>query len=539
MLGLSKYDDTFCIRTMIQDKILDFIGGPMDNPYDRIPYLGRAHQQTHIEKIATIPHMFGLKYPSIHRTRVLELGCGDGTNILNMAYMLPNSDFVGIDGSNVQIERGRKSKEIAGLKNIRLIHSDLRKIGTELGMFDYIICHGVYSWVPEPVRKHILNICKKQLQPNGIAYISYNALPGWRMFGMIRDMMRYHVRNIDDDSRKIEQSIAMLQFVGQHQLDPLSSYGSFVREQMNHLSKSTSEYLFHEYLEDCNQAFYFHEFVDDIANVGLQYLGETDFTSMNNIHYPAQTQELLNEISNNIHSLEQYMDFLRFRRFRCSLLTHDNLSINREVTLDPFTDAHFTLTSLHSYEYNLPSRDILNNLLKHVYIDSHNKHLNEIPIFAQCLTSIFEAWPKYIHFNDICAQVEKKQELELTQQERVEIAALLQTLILQNEMSIHLLQPEIAASISDTPKASPLSRAQIRYQNGISTQHHTMISLRDSWTHTLLPFLDGEHNIKDLLSLMEKHHKEANEPESDNSKNPEEQLHSFLQILWQRGVLIA
>jgi len=511
----------------------------MDNSYDRIPYLGRAHQQTHIEKIATIPHMFGLDYPSIYGARVLELGCGDGTNLLNMAFMLPETTFVGVDGSSVQIERGIESLHLAKLKNIELLHSDLMAVHADLGIFDYIICHGVYSWVPEHIRKHILTLCQQLLAPQGIAYISYNALPGWRMFGMIRDMMRYHVRNIDDDSRKIEQSIAMLQFVGQHQLDPFSNYGSFIREQMNHLSKSTSEYLFHEYLEECNQAFYFHEFVEEITNFNLQYLGETDFTSMNNLYYPPHTQEILNDISNNIHSLEQYMDFLRFRRFRCSLITHDSHTINREVTLDPFTDAYFTLTSLHSYEYTLPSQTILENLFCNVYIESHQKNLGDIPLFRYCLESIFEAWPQYAHFTKICEQIERKRQSPLNEQERVEVAALLQTLLLRNELNIHLFQPQIAEEISKKPQASPIARAQIRYQHSICTQHHTMISLQDRWTRLLLPLLDGEHTIEALLHHLRTHF--HNDPIlfTEETDFCEEKLQEFLNILWKRGVLIS
>jgi hypothetical protein len=72
---------------------------------------------------------------------------------------------------------------------------DIGELGAELGRFDYIVAHSVYSWVPEAVREHILVLCRELLSGNGVAYISYNALPGWRMRGMLRDVLLHHCRH--------------------------------------------------------------------------------------------------------------------------------------------------------------------------------------------------------------------------------------------------------------------------------------------------------------------------------------------------------
>ena len=511
----------------------------MENPYDRIPYLGRSHQQTHIEKIAGIPFLFGIPFPDIKHARVLELGCGDGSNLLNMAHTLPCATFVGMDGSLVQIERGKESLALAGIKNLTLLHADLLNLDESLGIFDYIICHGVYSWVPPQVRHAILNICRKHLQPEGIAYISYNALPGWRMYSMVRDMMRYHVRNIPQDQKKTEQSVAMLQFVGQHVVDPVDSYGSFIRESMDYLSHSTSEYIFHEYLEEHNQAFYFHEFVETLNEHGLQYLGNTDFNTMNNLHFPEETQEVLNEISGNIHNLEQYMDFLRFRRFRCDLITHASRDYEREVTLDPFKKGYFTLSIFHSQEESPTPKDVLDDIFENTFIENHQKSLGEIPLFALTMQSIYNSWPRYIHFSEICNQVQTARSQDVTHEEQVEIAALLQTLLLRNSVDVHLFQPQIATRVSDHPCASAIARAQIRYQYSISTQHHTMIALKDKWMREILPYLDGTHTREALCSLMQTraHDDPTLFPEEDTTYA--EKLNQFLDILLQKGVLIS
>ena len=511
----------------------------MENPYDRIPYLGRSHQQTHIEKIACIPFLFDIPFPNIHNARVLELGCGDGSNLLNMAYSLPESSFLGIDGSAVQIERGQESIVISGIENLELIHCDLLEVDSTLGTFDYIICHGVYSWVPPHVRAAILNICSKLLSPKGIAYVSYNALPGWRMFSMVREMMRYHVRHIPEDLKKTEQSIAMLQFVGQHIVDPVDAYGSFIRETMEHLSHSTSEYIFHEYLEEHNQAFYFHEFVDSLHEYNLQYLGNTDFNTMNNLHFPEETQDILNEISSNIHNLEQYMDFLRFRRFRCDLLTHNNRELEREVTLNPFTKGYFTLSAFHTQDENLTPKDIFEDILENTFIESQQRTLKDIPIFAYTIQSLFENWPKYIHFDEICHYIQEKIPNNFSQEDQVEVAALLQTLLLRNTIELHLFQPIVATELSSTPCASPVARAQIRYQFSISTQHHTMIALKDIWMRKILPYIDGTHTFEQLCSLMLEFALEDSSLQDQEESSHEVKLQEFLYILLQKGVLVS
>ena len=444
-----------------------------------------------------------------------------------------------MDGSLVQIERGQKSIDISGITNLKLYHCDLLDVDSSFGTFDYIICHGVYSWVPEHVRKAILHICSTLLSPNGIAYVSYNALPGWRMFSMVREMMRYHVRYIPEDLKKTEQSIAMLQFVGQHIVDPVDSYGSFIRETMENLSRSTSEYIFHEYLEEHNQAFYFHEFIDSLQEYNLQYLGNTDFNTMNNLHFPEETQDILNDISSNIHNLEQYMDFLRCRRFRCDLLTHSERELEREVTLNPFTKAFFTLSAFHTQDEMLTPKAIVEDILENTFIESQQLPLKDIPIFAHAIQSLYESWPRYIHFDDICSYVQNQIHNDFSQEDQVEIAALLQTLLLRNTIELHLLQPEIATEVSSKPCASAVARAQIRYQFSVSNQHHTMIALKDLWMRKILPYIDGTRTFEQLCSFMHEFALEDPSLQAQEESSHEAKLQDFLDILLQKGVLVS
>src|SRR5262245_53896718 len=119
--------------------------------YDEVPYTSLAFQQTHRDRLATGARLMGLRTPPVQQRRVLELGCASGGNLLPIAVALPDSRFVGIDLSARQIDDGRRQVEALALKNIELKHMDVLDVGPGFGQFDYIICHGVYSWVPEQV----------------------------------------------------------------------------------------------------------------------------------------------------------------------------------------------------------------------------------------------------------------------------------------------------------------------------------------------------------------------------------------------------
>ena len=141
-------------------------------PYDEVAYPTFPISFTHPDRLATVATHFGMRPAPVERCRVLELGCSNGANLLSMAVTLPESEFVGVDSAGIPIARGKAMVEALGLKNIALRHLDLLEMAPDYGKFDYIIVHGIYSWVPSAVRDQILAICKASMQPQGIAYVS-------------------------------------------------------------------------------------------------------------------------------------------------------------------------------------------------------------------------------------------------------------------------------------------------------------------------------------------------------------------------------
>jgi len=183
--------------------------------YDEIPYPAAAYRQSHIARLETLAKLFGMAPVDIRHSRVLELGCADGANLIPMACALPESTFLGVDVSTRQIKAGQEIIAALGLTNIELLQCDIRHIDQSFGVFDYVIAHGVYSWVPPEVQDKILSICSEYLRDHGVAYVSYNTFPGWRMRGMLRDMMVYHARKFNDPKEQIEQARALIQWLGE------------------------------------------------------------------------------------------------------------------------------------------------------------------------------------------------------------------------------------------------------------------------------------------------------------------------------------
>ena len=204
---------------------------PFTNTYDLVVYDSHSRCSTHPDCLATLATLLGLESAPVDRCRVLELGCSTGGNLLPMAESLPGSQFVGVDLSTRQIDIGRQVVAALGLNNLHLEARSILDVEPSFGEFDYIICHGVYSWVPANVRDKILSICQHNLAAKGVAYVSYNTLPGWHLRAPIREMMLYHVRDLTDPREWAAQARAVLEFMTHAAPDPDGVWARILREE--------------------------------------------------------------------------------------------------------------------------------------------------------------------------------------------------------------------------------------------------------------------------------------------------------------------
>jgi methyltransferase-like protein/SAM-dependent methyltransferase len=301
--------------------------------YDAIPYPTSPFRQTRPERLSAIAKLFGLDSPPAEKCRVLELGCSMGGNLIVMAQDHPASRYLGIDASSRQIAEGWKTIDALELKNIQLRHQDILDVGEDIGEFDYIVSHGVFSWVPPAVQNRMLEICQRHLAPNGVAYISYNTYPGWHIRGIVRDMMFYRGMQFADPQTALSQAKALVEFVAQSSRGADTPYQRLLESELKHLGRMEDYYLQHEHLEEHNQPLYFHEFARRLSVNGLQYLGDADFSTMVSTNFSAEVAKTLQELgAHDIVQMEQYMDFVRCRYFRKTLVCRSSVRLSRTLT---------------------------------------------------------------------------------------------------------------------------------------------------------------------------------------------------------------
>ena len=298
------------------------------NPYDQVPYSSYPYAQSHPIFNAAIGKLFGLNPTPLSSARVLELGCAAGGNLLPIASYYPGSQCLGIDFSAKQIEEGQRYVADSGLTNIELRQMNILDFSSSEGTFDYIICHGVFSWIPAEVQKKILAICAEQLSPQGIAYISYNVYPGWHLRGIIRDLMNFHTRKFTEPNDRAGHARAMLDFLSKQIPEENNPYGMLLRREAALLEGKADSYLLHEHLEVNNHPLYFHEFAQLFTTAGLKFLSETDWGGNSLDQYGVQAAKVIQQHSQSRIDFEQYCDYFRNRTFRQTLLCRADAEIS-------------------------------------------------------------------------------------------------------------------------------------------------------------------------------------------------------------------
>ncbi len=469
--------------------------------YEEVPYEAKPLYPTHPDCTSTLAALLGMTPAPLDNCRVLELGCATGGNLLPMAQAFPNSEFVGIDLAPRQIAMGQEIVDVLGLKNISLRALSILDVDESLGTFDYIICHGVYSWVPPQVQDKILSVSKKLLARHGIAYVSYNTFPGWHQRRMIREMLHFHVKQFDDPATKVQQSRAFLDFMVRSIPKRHDEYRQIIETEASLLKSTADFYLFHEHLEDINVPMYFTDFMKHAQQHGLQYLGESYFPNRID-DLPEETKATLQGLSENILELEQYLDFIRNRKFRRTLLVHDDIALNRTPTLSVLKNMH--LSSLVRPESATP--DLVGEGQEHFTGEDGAGITTNHPVFKIALASLYEAWPKTVPYAELIATTVQKLQGSRYPATSLEVEAMFAERLIRcymsNLIAIHTWAPPMALAVSERPLASPLARYQAEKGFPLLTNlRHRMVKIQ-TMDRFVLPKLDGQHDRSALMAHL-------------------------------------
>ena len=272
----------------------------------------------------------------------LELGCGLGRSLTTLAAANPRGRFVGVD-INARHTAAIEADLAAGrLDNVRVITADFGGLPADLGEFDFIAMHGVWSWVSPRVRQDILAAAAKHLAPGGLFLVSYNALPGWAHLQPIRGILKQYAALRQGDSlQRVRDALAYLVFIRDKkaryfEANPQAS------AYVDDLLKQDIRYLAHEYLHDDWTAFYFAEVATTFRGAGLGFVGSLPvFTNFWDLCVRPEFQELFRTTTDRLVT-EAHKDFCANTAFRWDVYGSASKSMpDVESRLKHVDDIHY------------------------------------------------------------------------------------------------------------------------------------------------------------------------------------------------------
>jgi SAM-dependent methyltransferase len=304
-------------------------------PYDEVRYSNFPYAQTHPDRLATVARLHGLSPADPARCRVLELGCGAGGNLMAMATATPGIRAVGIDLAAAPVEEGRSAVEAVGLDNVDLRQGDVLDLTDgQLGDFDFVIAHGVYAWVPPPVRDALMAAVKSHLAPGGIAYVSYNANPGGYFRRVMRDAGLWHARAETDPLARVQRAQELYRFLMEHRADEADAWGAVLANALPILVSGPTYRLVHDDLSEHWDPVWVADFAAHAGRHGLGFVGDADLRQLLPQRVPATLEPLLRDLAGGDRvAYEQYVDLLLCVFFRQSLLCHAGEDV--DPSLDP------------------------------------------------------------------------------------------------------------------------------------------------------------------------------------------------------------
>lgn len=477
-------------------------------PYEAVPYPDFVHPRTNPDSIAAMVRLFGASPPSPLQEpcRVFELGCGQGGNLISLASLYPESQFLGMDLSPGHIAAGQSVIDQLELNNIELVQGDLSEFpaGVERRddntAFDYILVHGVYCWVAEEVREHVLRICRDHLSPHGVAFVSYNTLPGWHAKGMIREIIQHHGATHPGDAMQMIGEAKRFLADLTESVPESTGYGKLLREQFQILCQADEAYLFHEQFEAVNEPRYFHQFIREIGAADLRFICESSFAFV-----PSQSAGMERRlVSMPMLEREQTIDYLCNRTFRQSLICRadcgatigtepnpeaiDDLSLSTEVSCFDMEDVP-VLDTLPAREMRIANPDGASATLRGPATMAAMLRLSQIRPASE---SFSQLWRHVMATLPSCEDTEDAR--TVLRGELLQLAEVAMVRFSTGPLPL-------THRVSSHPQASRLARWQAECGDVVTSRLHQAIRL-DEATREMIGLCDGVNDLDAIVDGM-------------------------------------
>ncbi|MDE2406834.1 MAG: class I SAM-dependent methyltransferase [Xanthomonadaceae bacterium] len=478
--------------------------------YDVLQYPALIFPQMHPSRLAAIGRLHGLASAAPTRCRLLEVGCGDALQLLTLAQAYPHAQFVGVDLSHAAIARGEAMRQQLGLANLQLHAVDICQWQDNGLPFDYILAHGFYSWVPPQVQTTLLALCRQQLAADGIAYVSYNAFPGCHLRSILWDMLRQHTAGIDEPAAKIKQAREFLEWLSST-VTSRAPYADVIRhEARDLLNKTELAVFYHDDLADLNLPCSITEFASRAGSHGLQFLAEADIHDSSGASLSEDTAASLAAMARgDVIRREQYLDYLKGRRFRQTLLCRAETNLRRPMDATVLTQLQ-AVGNLHQ-DIDFPDSEAGQarpGLLRFCN-SSGAAVVTDSAAVADALARIGRAFPAAVAVQALLetesAAAAPTDPPPASTRHEVD-AAIRHTLLKAFEfglLQLHCDPPTFATQAGTYPRLNPLSRLQLEQgKDMLASLRPSLVSLDNVLGLELVRLLDGQRDRAALLAAL-------------------------------------
>jgi predicted O-methyltransferase YrrM len=289
----------------------------------------------------------GFECPSLSDFRYCELGYGHGLSANLLAAANAGGEFWGTDFNPQHAAGAQQLARRAGLAHAHWFDESFREfLDRDTPPFDFIVLHGIYSWVSEENQKTIVEILRRKLKVGGVVYISYNTLPGWSSAMPLRYLLKSHAESMSAAGSglvdKLKQSIDFVERMMELKTGYFAATPGLAN-RVKQLREHSPNYVVHEYLNTHWSLAFFGEMVEALAPAKLTYAASATLTEhVDTLCLPAEATQRLAQIGDPVFR-ETVRDFLRNQQFRRDLFVRGARTLTAEEQRNRLLDTRFTL----------------------------------------------------------------------------------------------------------------------------------------------------------------------------------------------------
>jgi SAM-dependent methyltransferase len=467
--------------------------------YDRLPYTSHAYAETHPERLRVVARLSGWNASDLGRARVLEIGCGRGGNLLAMAMSLPEANLVGVEPSVRQAAEARTIATRLGVKNVTVHTAGFEDEGLLEGAdggFDFVLAHGVASWIPIRSRAELLSRVSRWLSPSGVAYVSFNVLPGWYARLAARDWMRFRAAE-PGSGKQSEDPVAALVWLRGVVSPELAGYKGDLARVEERLRETDPAYLAHEYLAGENHPARVADLLREAEDAGLSYLGDAVPRAVTIETLPESAQVAAEKLEKR--DAQQLIDFVRFTAFRRALFVRADTAATRgwrwPARLDAEAIRTLFIASRLVQSKNDPERFDGSDVS--VYVPS--------PLMRAALLELCEVAPRALAFDELVARADARLKGPAGDESRNanHLASETRDLWLSIDgVDLHDYQAPFATAFGERPVACPFARLQASRGEPITNRWHQEVVLREALVKDVLIRTDGTRTCHEIAHDM-------------------------------------